>query len=309
MLTVVIPAFNAEKYIFECIKSVVSQITDKTPARVIVVVDGATDRTLEQAQLAQIGNEEKVRILTQDNAGASAARNAGARLAETEFITFLDADDTWSPDYLASIGPLLDLNPDLIEYNASFVSEEGGFLKHLKITRATEPHGGEVSKAEFLLIFKCYAWARVYRTKHVLEKPFPMGRRFEDTATTPWFYWKSKNTLGISKPLVRYRQHARSILSNPQPDDIVEISACMREALANHLSTQDNFWIEVAYKIHHFACNRITKLEASKWYSCSKITRSVIQDTPPPHFSGFVQQRFTILYVVLLRIKRLFDSR
>ena len=101
-VSVVIPAFNAEPYLSECLDSVVAQ--RGVQAQIIVVDDGSTDRTREVA--ARYGR--RVEYLYQPNSGGcSAPRNAGARRARGEFIAFLDADDVMAPGKLRAQAQLL----------------------------------------------------------------------------------------------------------------------------------------------------------------------------------------------------------
>jgi glycosyltransferase involved in cell wall biosynthesis len=92
-LSVIIPAFNVENYIIAAIQSALDQ--SDIDVEVIVVDDGSTDRTCQRA--ASVSND-RLRIIRQPNAGPSAARNAGIRLARGEFIGFLDGDDLWYPN-------------------------------------------------------------------------------------------------------------------------------------------------------------------------------------------------------------------
>lgn len=92
--SVIIPAYNAEAFIARAIDSV---LTQTWPAHEILVVDdGSSDATAEV--VARYG--DRVRYLRQDNAGVSAARNAGARAASGDWLAFLDADDWYYPDRL-----------------------------------------------------------------------------------------------------------------------------------------------------------------------------------------------------------------
>lgn len=90
-VSVVIPAYNAQEYISESIRSVLAQTYRRV--EIIVVNDGSRDRTPEL--LAGFGS--RIRVIHQDNMGLSGARNTGIRAARGELIAFLDADDLWLP--------------------------------------------------------------------------------------------------------------------------------------------------------------------------------------------------------------------
>jgi glycosyltransferase involved in cell wall biosynthesis len=89
LVSVIIPAYNAEKYILEGIRSVLMQ--DYPSVEILVIDDGSKDATVALVQR----EAPQVQIIQQANAGAAAARNAGLRHAEGEYVCFLDADDGW----------------------------------------------------------------------------------------------------------------------------------------------------------------------------------------------------------------------
>ena len=90
-VSVVIPAFNCERFVAEAIDSVLQQTLP--PHEIIVVNDGSTDGTAHVLS----GFEPRIRVISQANAGLAAARNAGISVATGYWIGFLDADDTWLP--------------------------------------------------------------------------------------------------------------------------------------------------------------------------------------------------------------------
>jgi glycosyltransferase involved in cell wall biosynthesis len=94
LITCIIPAYNAARYLGEAIDSVHSQTL--RPEEIIVVDDGSTDATPTIA--GEYG--ESVILLRQTNGGRAAACNRGLRAARGEFIAFLDADDLWEPEKL-----------------------------------------------------------------------------------------------------------------------------------------------------------------------------------------------------------------
>ena len=113
-VTAVIPAYNAGKYIARTIDSVLAQI--RPADEIIVVDDGSTDDTADV--VSRYGS--KVIYIYQENAGASAARNAGIKAAGCEWIAFLDGDDQWLPEHLSMQTQLLQQNPDLVWSTANF---------------------------------------------------------------------------------------------------------------------------------------------------------------------------------------------
>jgi glycosyltransferase involved in cell wall biosynthesis len=92
LVSVVIAAFNAERFLAEAISSVLNQTHREL--EVIVVDDGSTDST---ASVVERSLDPRVRLLRQPNKGVSMARNAGIEAARGEYVAFLDADDVWLP--------------------------------------------------------------------------------------------------------------------------------------------------------------------------------------------------------------------
>ena len=108
-ISVVVPCFNAERYIATAIESVLKQ--DWPSLEVIVVDDGSTDGSAERVR-GLCRAHANVRLFEQANAGVAAARNHGLRQASGEWIAFLDADDLWLPGKLQAQWSLLQSRPD-----------------------------------------------------------------------------------------------------------------------------------------------------------------------------------------------------
>ena len=107
-ISVVIPAYNAGKYICAAIDSILTQTLQ--PLEVIVTDDGSTDNT--QELIRQYTQDGRIQCILQKNGGISAARNAGIRKGRGEWIALLDADDIWHPRKLELQSAALKQYPD-----------------------------------------------------------------------------------------------------------------------------------------------------------------------------------------------------
>lgn len=121
--SVVIPLFNKEKHIKDSIKSVLSQTFGDF--EIVVVDDGSTDGSLNQAKAV---SDSRIKIYSQKNAGAAAARNFGVENANGEHVALLDADDVWEPNHLEEHRKSVQKFPRAELYcNAYRVKLPGGF--------------------------------------------------------------------------------------------------------------------------------------------------------------------------------------
>jgi len=106
-ISVIIPAFNAEKTILETIQSIQQQTFEDF--ELIVINDGSTDRTLEVVNQV---DDPRLKAFSHENAGVSMARNRGIVHAQGDFISFIDADDLWTSDKLECQLAALQSNPN-----------------------------------------------------------------------------------------------------------------------------------------------------------------------------------------------------
>lgn len=113
--SVVIPLYNKEREIADTLASALAQTY--APREIIVVDDGSTDRS---AAIVAACPSPLVRLVSQANAGVSAARNRGAELATAPYVAFLDGDDRWLPHYLERMAALIAAWPGCGAYAAAF---------------------------------------------------------------------------------------------------------------------------------------------------------------------------------------------
>jgi glycosyltransferase involved in cell wall biosynthesis len=125
LISVIIPAYNAQKTIRETIESVLNQTFKDF--EIIVIDDGSQDSTVE---IVSAFSDPRLRLFSYPNAGVSATRNRGLAQANSEFISFLDADDLWTPDKLEAQLRALEANPQAaVAYSwTDYIDESSQFL-------------------------------------------------------------------------------------------------------------------------------------------------------------------------------------
>ena len=123
-ITVIIPVYNAGKYLRKCLDSIVmGQYSDW---ECILVDDGSKDDSLSICE-EYANKDSRFRVFHQINAGASAARNVGLDNAKGEYITFIDADDWVSSNYLFAVEKC---DSDLILLETKHVNKEGEIIRY-----------------------------------------------------------------------------------------------------------------------------------------------------------------------------------
>ena len=124
-ISVVVPAYNAEQTLLQAIDSVRRQTF--TDFELIVIDDGSTDGTLRRLQAIP---DPRLRVFTYPNGGLPSARNRGIERSLGEFVSFIDADDLWTPDKLELQLQALRVDPEAaVAYSwTAFIGRNGGFL-------------------------------------------------------------------------------------------------------------------------------------------------------------------------------------
>lgn len=113
-VSVVIPVYNGEETIIDALESVKKQIAVSSIVQIIVIDDGSTDNTNKIIQNYKMENSQlPIEIIRQDNRGVSSARNEGLKLAEGEWIAFLDSDDEWHDNRLSRQFEIIIQNPEI----------------------------------------------------------------------------------------------------------------------------------------------------------------------------------------------------
>lgn len=182
MISVVIPVYNVEKYISACLKSVIVQTYEDI--EIIIVNDGSTDNSLNICEEFAKA-DKRIKIITQENGGISAARNTGIKYACGEYITFIDSDDVIDSDMLQYLYEMIQDN-DMAVCQRKNIDAAGNILRTKNKVQSRVINGNKNCMKEFFTTrdIDTVAWGKLYNRKHFENIKYPNGKYHEDIFTT-----------------------------------------------------------------------------------------------------------------------------
>lgn len=220
MFSIVIPIYNVQDYLKECLESLLCQ--DKLNIEVLLIDDGSTDCSSQIAQNYAHRYPHIFKYFRKENGGLSDARNYAIPFAKNEYLFFIDSDDAITKDSLAELEKIInDKHPDLLIFDYFNKWEDKSEIVHL-----SDQNSGFISKKDYLLMNPA-AWNKIIRSEIVKSHHmyFPKGLWYEDRATTGNYINYCQSIYYLHTPLYYYRQRQNSIMKqnnyNPKMLDII----------------------------------------------------------------------------------------
>lgn len=291
-ISAVIPVYNAEKFIGDCIESVLRQTFQDW--ELLLVDDGSTDSSLIICNYyAQ--TDTRIRVFHQENRGVSAARNFGIECAKGDYIQFLDADDTIDIEYMENLYKgVADFDADICVGNAAMVYARDGTIIS---ERKSEIQAGLFTLWEFLQFYPQYvrnclfgaSWNKLYKRSILLENSirFDVNLKNNEDTRLNYDYLLNCNTVYVSnRPYYNYFSRENHISASKKSlVDLFEIYVGTYDRACYFLERTNTFDQHIRFQSTYFfdlvigAMNRIIngKLNYSR---SEKITglRSICDD-------------------------------
>lgn len=223
-LSVVIPAYNAQKFISRCISSALA--SDLKEIEVIAVDDGSTDETKDILSWYENMYPQFFKKIFKENGGAAEARNYGIAESKGHYIAFIDSDDMIRPDaYSTMYDSLQKTGADIAIGRLYKVDNDKYYVRHtlpLPAYKAINPE--EYLRLLFTQTYNNVAvWNKMYRTKLVQEHPIPL-LSYEDVSWTPYILSWADSLCYVDKVCVEWDRKIRSFtLSNELSRRSVEL--------------------------------------------------------------------------------------
>ncbi len=272
LISVVIPVYNVERYLKDCLDSVLKQSFQNL--EIILVDDGSTDNSCAICK-AYAAKDPRIKLITQENGGLSAARNTGIAAATGQYITFVDSDDAIALDMIQQLyDMMIQHGADLTACQKEFIDEQGNVIPSESYYPDRILTGSKDAMNAFFQDngLDTTAWGKLYKTTHFSEIRYPVGKYHEDVYTTYQLVALSQKTVVTARRLYLYRQRANSIIHesfSPKHLDAVEGSLLRAEYVAKHFPKEASV---ARSKIVYAANSCVVKLMRSKQRDKKTIT-------------------------------------
>jgi glycosyltransferase involved in cell wall biosynthesis len=210
-ITVIVPAFNAEKYLRTCLESVTGQTF--TSWELIIADDGSTDSTGAIAD-EYAAKDGRIKVLHLNRHGVSAARNACIDASEGKYLAFVDADDYLEPDYLKELFDRAEVSHADIVQCSFFEDSEGNKTPDANPVDKTYEDPDSMMRAFFAGThgdIRDSVWAKLFRRDAFADIRFDTGLSiYEDGYYVYQCLRKATKAVCFGKPLYHYVKHGNS---------------------------------------------------------------------------------------------------
>lgn len=258
LISIIVPVYNTEKFLEECVNSVLSQVYNNI--EVILVDDGSTDNSPELCD--QLSNQDnRVKVIHKKNGGLSSARNAGMKEITGDYYLFLDSDDLWTyNDFLSDIVEIINNNfPDIVFFN---YSNERDISNNYKRDRSLEHLISLTSKADtfkqLILNDKLQSSAcnKVYKSALLNGEGF----RFVERIYSEDIDWMARVMIAVKKIsyldryAYYYRPNESSITHNIRYKNIVDLGNNIKKVveLSKAIEKEDYYEWYMNYCAYQF---------------------------------------------------------
>ncbi len=268
-LSIIIPVYNVEKYLEECLDSVLNQTLKDT--EIICIDDGSTDNSLNI--LKEYSKKDKrVKIITKENGGQASARNLGIKEAQGEYIAFVDSDDFIEPEMFEKLySKAKDNKLDLAMCKIALYDNETeeinttawyymlgvfrDFEKDVFSHKDTREFTCEISVTPYNKIYK----NSLLKNNNIL---FPEGLIFEDEKFFYDVYLRAKRVSIVDEPLYYYRTNRKGstvdIAKESDYTDLILIFKQIRETFKETKNYED-YKVLLANRFIHLELSRFTQ--------------------------------------------------
>lgn len=284
-LSLIVPVYNVENYIIECLNSIVKIIPSDGSTEVIIINDGSPDNSINLIENYILNLNDNIKnnfhIFSQENRGLSGARNTGIDNAKGQYLAFLDSDDVLQGDFFNDILAIIKKhNPDIVEFRAIRFDDNGNTSNFFP--KLFDDGFYDLDQKIWKKLCNrsaWYSWLRVYNKNLFNDIKFPEGKNYEDAYTTPYIYLKAKNIYFCNNEYIGYRINPNGITATKSIKNINDIGGAAekligffnsRPELSSSFISLAQYYIATSYETEgFFVANKRWKLLKEQLYTSS----------------------------------------
>ncbi len=212
-ITVIIPVYNSEMYLSECLDSIFNQDFDK-PIEVIASINGSTDNSINILKEYKNKHDNLIIIENIKNIGAAVSRALAIKKARGKYISFIDSDDLYHPEFLKTMYKTIEHGYDVVGCNFYYYYSNKKAKRNILTCNYTY-NSYQITRALLRdFVIRGFTWNKIYRrevfTAHRFYYPKKPRTIFEDVVTLYSAFMHIKSFKNIKTPLYYYRQNENS---------------------------------------------------------------------------------------------------
>lgn len=240
-ISVIVPVYNAEAYLKQCLDSIVQQTYDNL--EIILINDGATDASAAICQDYK-KQDERIKVYHKQNGGVASSRNRALEAVTGDYILFVDCDDWLELDHIQSLYDLLKKHQaDVAIGNfTQFMEDEGNFLIHVDSDHYFEQvyTPFEWFKHQYdphLNLSQCFTvpWAKLYKADLFKDIVYPTDKKVEDDYTTYKVYLEADKIVYMNRAIYLHRKRDTSVTRQVSLADVFPLTSIAERLMVLHL--------------------------------------------------------------------------
>ncbi|MBQ6486905.1 glycosyltransferase [Candidatus Saccharibacteria bacterium] len=273
LISVIIPVFNSEHTIEDCIESILNQNYDNI--EIILVDDGSSDNSIQIIKNVQCGNK-KIKIIKLEHGGPNAARKAGIEKASGDYVMFVDSDDSLIIGAIPLlVSKLNQYNVDVIRFNARYKSNKKIVVPIKNLDRERVIEHKEIERLLLTTYTFNSLWSQLYKT-NLIKQSTALNNKIdfgEDLLINIDIHRKTKHVLLLPNALYEYNVSSQSISHSIDKGRIIQ-NALDRAYISNRIIAYSNKYIkdeqlkrETIFRQFYMLWNTIKKISLIEKYN------------------------------------------
>ncbi len=227
IISVIVPVYNAEKYLQRCVKSIREQTYGNL--EIILVNDGSSDGSQEICD-SLASSDERIKVIHQENGGSSIARNAGLDNSTGSIISFVDSDDYIDPSMLQRMHELMTSNNlDVIEIERDDPSKKRFFTNEFRIENRNQALQRIIPSSSFQV------WKRLYKKSIINDMRFIPNIIHQDVFYTIDLLNRIQSIGYLNSPLYFYNRESESVIRSKYTPMKRDIGVRATEYIKNNI--------------------------------------------------------------------------